>query len=174
MTVTFTDRTTLACDLTVLATGGVPNCEWLESSGLTIENGVRCDARCFAIAGQERIVAAGDVARWDHKDYQEPIRVEHWTNAGEQGAAAATALLDPSSAPPFRPLLSFWTDQYGQRLQSIGAPWLGTAIKFVKGSSHDPKFLALAVRQDQITGAVALNMPAGLIEWRSRIGSRHD
>lgn len=174
MTVFLADNKTLACDLVVLATGGVPNCEWLESSGLTIENGVRCDARCFAIAGQERIVAAGDVARWDHNDFQAPIRVEHWTNAAEQGAAAATALLDPSSAPPFRPLLSFWTDQYGQRLQSIGAPWLGRAITFVKGSSHDPKFVALAILEGQVMGAVSLNMPAGLIEWRSRIGSRHE
>jgi NADPH-dependent 2,4-dienoyl-CoA reductase/sulfur reductase-like enzyme len=171
--VALTNGKSIKSDVLVLATGGSPNTEWLDASTLTLDKGVRCDSRCFAIGGDGRIVAAGDVARWEHPDYDAPIRVEHWTNAGEQGVAAANALLDPDNALPFKPLLSFWTDQYGQRLQAIGAPWLGSEIVFTKGSPGDPKFVAISLRSGRITGAIVMNMPAGLLEWRTRIGANY-
>jgi NADPH-dependent 2,4-dienoyl-CoA reductase/sulfur reductase-like enzyme len=165
---------TIQTEIVVLATGGAPNCEWLMTSSLVIDKGLRCDSRCFALGGHERIVGAGDVARWDHPAYDSAIRVEHWTNAAEQAAAAASALLEPATAQPFRPLLSFWTDQYGQRLQGIGAPWLGTHVVFTKGAAGDPRFVAVALREERVIGAVAMNMPAGLIEWRTRMGETYD
>jgi 3-phenylpropionate/trans-cinnamate dioxygenase ferredoxin reductase component len=164
---------TIQSEIVVLATGGAPNCDWLKASSLVVDKGLRCDSRCFALGGGERVVAAGDVARWNHPAYDTPIRVEHWTNAGEQAAAAAAALLDPSNAQPFCPLLSFWTDQYGQRLQGIGAPWLGTKVVFTKGTAEDSKFVAVALRDERVVGAGAMNMPAGLIDWRARIGETY-
>ena len=48
-------------DVVVVGVGVVPATEWLEGSGLTVDNGVVCDETCLAAPG---IVAAGDVARW--------------------------------------------------------------------------------------------------------------
>ena len=39
------------------------------------------------------VYAAGDVVRWPNELFGEEMRVEHWTNAAEQGAAAARNLL---------------------------------------------------------------------------------
>jgi 3-phenylpropionate/trans-cinnamate dioxygenase ferredoxin reductase component len=119
------------------------------------------------------VLATGDAARWEHPDYDAPIRIEHWTNAGEQAVATASALLDPDNALPLQPLLSFWTDQYGQRLQAIGAPWLGSEIVFTKGAAGDAKFVAVSLSGGRVIGAVAMNMPAGLLECRTRMGAEY-
>lgn len=44
---------------------GYDEAEWLEASGLTVEDGVVCDATLYA-RGAADVVAAGDVVRWPH------------------------------------------------------------------------------------------------------------
>ena len=59
----------------VVGVGVVPNTDWLADSGLTIDNGVVCDATLLAAPG---VVVAGDVARWPNPLYGErPMTVEH-------------------------------------------------------------------------------------------------
>src|SRR5690606_11051772 len=52
------DGSTVDADVVVVGIGVAPNTGWLDGSGLTIDDGVRCDATCLAAPG---IVAAGDV-----------------------------------------------------------------------------------------------------------------
>ena len=81
-----TDGAVLDIDLVVIGIGVTPNTGWLEGSGLTIDNGVLCDATCTAAPG---VVAAGDVARWPNPRFDEVMRVEHWDNAIAMGTHAA-------------------------------------------------------------------------------------
>ena len=74
----------------VVGVGVRPETDWLDGSGLEIGDGVVCDAACRAAPG---IVVAGDVARWHNPLFDESMRVEHWTNAVEQSAAAVDTLL---------------------------------------------------------------------------------
>ena len=75
----------------VVGVGVVPVTDWLEGSGLVLDNGIVCDETLLAAPG---IVAAGDVARWPNPLFDgELMRLEHWTNAAEQGVAAARRLL---------------------------------------------------------------------------------
>ena len=55
------DGTAFDADLVVVGVGVAPETDWLEGSGLTLDDGVVCDATCLAAPG---VVAAGDVARW--------------------------------------------------------------------------------------------------------------
>jgi hypothetical protein len=53
------------------------------------------------------------------------MRVEHWTNAAEQGAVAAKNLLAQSAGEPTTPYESvpfFWSDQFDSRIQFVGRP----------------------------------------------------
>ncbi|MGH9074026.1 MAG: NAD(P)/FAD-dependent oxidoreductase, partial [Acidimicrobiales bacterium] len=112
--------TALPADLVVVAMGVVPETGWLAGSGLAIGDGVLLDESCTAV-GVDRVVAAGDVARWHNPVFGESMRVEHWTNAAEQGEAAASSLLrGREAAEAFRPVPYFWSDQHGSRIQFVG------------------------------------------------------
>ena len=89
------DGSDLEADVVVVGIGVSPSVGWLEDSGLTLEDGVVCSETLFAA---DRVVAAGDVARWTHRGLGDQLRVEHWTNAAEGGAAAARNLLSGSAA----------------------------------------------------------------------------
>jgi NADPH-dependent 2,4-dienoyl-CoA reductase/sulfur reductase-like enzyme len=120
------DGEELACDLLIVAIGVVPATDWLEGSGLLLEDGVVCDATCNALdidgAAVPGVVAAGDVARWHHPVFQRLVRVEHWTNAVEQGRHAAWTLLAPHAPEPYAAIPFFWSKQYGQLIQFVGLP----------------------------------------------------
>jgi NADPH-dependent 2,4-dienoyl-CoA reductase/sulfur reductase-like enzyme len=79
-------------DVVVVGIGVAPATGWLDGAGLRIDDGIVCGADLNV--GHPGVYAAGDVARWHHPLYDEPIRIEHWTNAAEQGAHAAANLLD--------------------------------------------------------------------------------
>ena len=93
----------------VVGVGVRPNTDWLAGSGLEVGDGVVCDETCLAAPG---VVAAGDVARWPNRRFDEVMRVEHWDNAQEQGGhAARTLLADQERAgdtgTPFQRVTSF-------------------------------------------------------------------
>ena len=71
------------------------------------------------------VFAAGDVARWPHAHFDEELRIEHWTNAAEQGAAAAANLLAEAAGgerQPYAAVPFFWSDQGRHRIQMLGRP----------------------------------------------------
>ena len=67
--------------------------------------------------------AAGDVCRWPNRLFGEEMRVEHWTNAAEQGAVAARNLLatvNGAELAMYAPVPFFWSDQGRHRIQFLG------------------------------------------------------
>ena len=93
------DGSRIDADVAIVAVGAEPNTEWLAGSGLALQPGVVCDATLTA-QGFDRIVCAGDAAAWPHPLADgDLIRVEHWTNAAEQGALAARNLLRETARP---------------------------------------------------------------------------
>jgi NADPH-dependent 2,4-dienoyl-CoA reductase/sulfur reductase-like enzyme len=158
------DGTDLDADLVVVGIGVVPSTSWLEDSGLTVDNGVVCSETLFAA---DRVVAAGDVARWTHVGLGEQLRVEHWTNAAEGGAAAARNLLAGSSAAvPYAPVPFFWSDQYTTKIQVIGLPGPDDEVVVVEGSVEEGKLVALYRRGDRLRAALAFSRPRHLMAYR--------
>jgi 3-phenylpropionate/trans-cinnamate dioxygenase ferredoxin reductase component len=163
------DGSLLLADTVVVAVGSVPNTQWLSGSGLTVGNGVECDEFCRAAPG---IVAAGDMASWYHKGLGQRLRVEHRTNAAEQGAAAAQALLDDDAAP-FAPVPYFWTDQYDVKIQMHGWPDDHDEAQVILGTPADGRF-ALAYGQAGHRSAVLTwNMPREAVTLRAELISSH-
>ena len=158
------DGTDLAADVVVVGIGVVPAVDWLDGSGLTLDNGVVCDETLFAA---DRVVAAGDVARWTHPGWARQLRVEHWTNAAEGGAAAARNLLAGSAAAqPYDPVPFFWSDQYQTKIQVIGLPGPDDEVVVVDGSVEEGKFVALYRRGDRLRAALAFSRPRQLMAYR--------
>jgi NADPH-dependent 2,4-dienoyl-CoA reductase/sulfur reductase-like enzyme len=156
----------LPADLVVAGIGAVPATGWLEGSGLTLherDRGVVCDATLAA--GPPGVYAAGDVAHVANPLFDgEPMRLEHWTNAAEQGAAAARHALDPPSARALDAVPYFWSDWYGHRIQFVGTPRADEVA--VQGA------VTLYRRGDRVVGALTVDRPREIMKYRRRIAAR--
>jgi 3-phenylpropionate/trans-cinnamate dioxygenase ferredoxin reductase subunit len=162
-----TDGRVLDVDLVVIGIGVSPNTQWLEGSGLTIEDGVLCNAACRAAPG---IVGAGDVARWPNARFGETMRVEHWDNAVEMGAhAARTLLAGADGGVPFAPVPWFWSDQYDRKVQLAGRASATDEVQVVSGSVEDRRFVAFYGRAGRIVGVLGMNQPAKVMQWRALV-----
>jgi 3-phenylpropionate/trans-cinnamate dioxygenase ferredoxin reductase component len=165
--VRLTDSTILEVDLVVVGIGVTPNTAWLEGSGLTLDDGVLCDATCLAAPG---VVAAGDVARWPNRRFDEVMRVEHWDNAIEMGThAARTLLAGPGGGEPYEPVPWFWSDQYDRKIQLAGRAGPGDVVEVVSGSVAEHRFVAFYGRAGRIVGVLGMSQPAKVMRWRSLV-----
>lgn len=161
------DGSVLEADLVVVGVGVTPSTEWLESSGLELADGVVCDETCATSA--PGVYAAGDVARWFNPLFGTTMRVEHWTNAAEQGTAAARSLLAGARAAPFAPVPFFWSDQYGTKIQFVGRCGPDHHVQVVHGSVEERRFVAVYGFGGRLVGALAFSWPRLLMEYRRLI-----
>lgn len=169
--VTFADGTSVEADVVVVGIGVVPATGWLEGSGLILQDGVVCDAACLALGGENRVVAVGDVARWPHPRYGS-LRIEHWSNAGEQATHAARALLKGGeTAGAFAPVPYFWSDQFGVKLQFVGRCGVEDEFAVVEGSVEDRRFVAAYGRDGVTVAALVVGCPGRLAAWQAVVSA---
>ena len=165
--VRLSDGSIIEADVVVVGIGVIPNTEWLEGSGLTLDNGVVCDATCLAAPG---VTAAGDVARWPNQRFDEVMRVEHWDNAVEQGGHAARRLLQSDDeAEPFTPVPWFWSDQYDRKIQLAGRIRPDDDMSIVTGSVEERRFAALYGRAGKLVGVLGFNRPRHVMQYKTLI-----
>ncbi len=160
------DGSTVDADVVVVGIGVVPVTDWLAGSGLTIDDGVRCDETLLAAPG---IVAAGDVCRWPNVAFGgEVMRLEHWTNAAEQGVAAGARLVtdDPQ---PYGPVPFVWSDQYETKIQVVGHVRGDDDVVIVDGSPDELRFVAAVGRGDRLVGAIGFGRPRVVMQYRRMI-----
>jgi NADPH-dependent 2,4-dienoyl-CoA reductase/sulfur reductase-like enzyme len=157
-----TGESVVAADVVLVGIGVAPATQWLEGSGLTVNDGVVCDAHLQAAPG---VFAAGDVARWEnglYSDLEPTMRVEHWTTAAEQGAhAARNALAHINNTPlvPYSAVPFFWSDQFTSRIQFLGRSTDAEEICVVAGSVDEGKFAAAYMRAGRLVGVLGVSMP---------------
>jgi NADPH-dependent 2,4-dienoyl-CoA reductase/sulfur reductase-like enzyme len=166
------DGSAIEADLVVVGVGVAPVTGWLEGSGLRIDNGVVCDETLLAAPG---VVAAGDITRWPNPLFDgELMRLEHWTNASEQGVAAARRLLhgDGAAPEPFAPVPFVWSDQYDRKIQTAGSFRGDDEMAVVHGSLDERRFVAVFGRAGRLVGALGFSMPAKLMQYRKLIGEQ--
>ena len=91
---------------------------------------------------------------------------------GRAGAWAARTLVHGAEhAGPFATLPSFWSDQHGVRIQSIGLPALGTRASSWRAAPEEGAFVILYGREGRVVGAVSVGMPPRrLAKLRGRDG----
>jgi len=113
-TLVLSDGKRLHSDAALVGLGAIPECAPV--SGLASEGGIATDA--CGRTNIPSVYACGDVASAWRPSLGRRLRIEHWTNATAQGAAAARAILgdeQPHDEAPY-----FWSDQFGLRLQYVG------------------------------------------------------
>jgi NADPH-dependent 2,4-dienoyl-CoA reductase/sulfur reductase-like enzyme len=170
--VRLTDGTAVEADVVVVGIGVAPVTGWLEASGLELRDGVVCDATLAA--GPPGVYAAGDLVRWPNELFGEEMRLEHWTNAAEQGAAAARNLLATAAGAepmPYAPVPFFWSDQYDARIQFLGRASDTDDVEVVHGSVRDGAFVALYGAAGRLHGVLGVSLPRLTMPYRKLLAT---
>lgn len=163
--VVLSDGTELPADIVVVGIGSRPATEWLEGSGVQVDNGVICDEAGRTSA--PNVWALGDVASWrDATGHQG--RVEHWSNVADQARAVVPAMLG-QDVPPVVVVPYFWSDQYDVKIQCMGEPEAGDIVHIVEDDGR--KFLAYYERDGALVGVVGGGMPGKVMKVRAKIAA---
>jgi 3-phenylpropionate/trans-cinnamate dioxygenase ferredoxin reductase subunit len=96
------------------------------------------------------------------------VRGEHWESAVRQAQVAAHAAL--GLAPPRPRIASFWSDQFGSRIQYVGRHNPDDEL-VVDGDSAARDFTAVWERGGRPVAALLVGRPHALAEWRRTLES---
>ena len=151
--VTLGDGTPHAADLVVVGIGVVANDELARAAGIACDDGIFVDA--LGRTTCPGVYAIGDVTRQRHPSSGRFDRIETWSNAQNQGAALARALLDPTPKP-FAEVPWYWSDQFDLRLQVAGIASGDEQI--VRGTvAPGSPFALIQLRQGRAVGVACAN-----------------
>ncbi len=159
------------CDLLVVGVGVEPVVELAEAAGLTVDDGIRTDARLRT--SDDRVYAAGDVANADHPVLGRPVRVEHWDTAQQHGKVAAHNLAggeEEHTALPY-----FFTDQYDLGMEYVGSPGPDAFDRVVvRGDTTALDFTAWWLRGDEVVAGMHVNDWDAIDDVRRLVGQHVD
>jgi len=185
--------TTLPCDVFIEAIGSLCNVEWLEGNDLDISDGVLTDGNLHARKRSgdiwSNVFAVGDVAKFENALFGgETRRIEHWNIPTESGKhvgqliafqcqiedptvdgevrAAAVASRDAVLTASFKPVPSFWSDQFDVHLLAFGLLTLADESRLVQGDiSGDCVFEYY--RAGELVGAAGIGMRSVVQGYRN-------
>ena len=148
-----TNLSVIEGDLVVVGVGASPRDELARDAGLTLENGIVVDE--FLRTSAEDVFAAGDVAATWNPTYQKRIRMEHWSNALNQGQAAARNMLGQGTA--YAKLPYFYSDQYdlGMEYNGYASDWDCVVLR---GDADEREFLAFWLKDGRVLAGMNANV----------------
>jgi hypothetical protein len=75
----------------------------------------------------------------------------------------------PSEGPPFNPVPTFWSDQYGVRMQSFGLPALGLGdVRVLEGDVREEAVVGNH-HEGVLVGVVLLGMGKQMVTYRQKL-----
>ena len=144
---------TIECDFAVVGIGVVPRVGLATAAGIDIDNGILVDAGLQTSA--PNVFAAGDVANASHPFFGQRIRVEHWSNALNQGPAAARAMLGQPVSYDRIPY--FFSDQYDVGMEYSGyAPQWDEVV--LRGDRDTGEFVAFWLQERRVLAGMNVNI----------------
>jgi NADPH-dependent 2,4-dienoyl-CoA reductase/sulfur reductase-like enzyme len=158
--VTLDDGRHIECDHVLVGVGVAPEAGWagVETGGVPVDAGGR--------SVWPDVYAAGDAAAFYDPFLGRHALSGHWESAGRQGAAVAHSIT--GNEPPRPALSSFWSDQYGIRIQYLGHAALADAVE-IDGDTAARDFVALYTRSGEPVAALIVGRPRALGELRERL-----
>jgi NADPH-dependent 2,4-dienoyl-CoA reductase/sulfur reductase-like enzyme len=138
-------------DLAVVGIGVEPITDFLEGSGIELDNGIVVDER-FATNVPE-VYAAGDVARFFDPLFKKHRRIEHWSNANYQGTEVGKVLAGAEGG--YDTVSSFFTEIFGITIKVFGDARRDAEV-VVHGSLRDNDMYALYAENDEVIGALSV------------------
>jgi 3-phenylpropionate/trans-cinnamate dioxygenase ferredoxin reductase subunit len=151
----------IEADAVVTGVGVRPSTEWLEGSGLTLDDGVVVD-ECLR-TGRPGVLAVGDCAAWWSPRFGRRLRVEHWDTALNAPDVVADNLLGADRAYDAVPY--FWSEQFGRMVQYAGHhPVADTMIE--RGDPDTGGWAVCWLSGSRLVAIVTVDRPRDLVQAR--------
>jgi NTE family protein len=145
----------LPCDLALVATGVAPEVEFLQGSGIEVDDGIVVDRHLQT--NLPDIFAAGDVANFFDPVFNVRRRIEHWDNAIKQGRLAAKNMLGQRA--PYDEVSYFFCDVFDITFDFFGCPEIADK-KIARGSLNDRSFALFYLKKEVPRALFSLGRPA--------------
>lgn len=142
-------------DVVVVGIGAVPNVGLAQAANLAIDNGIVVNAGFRT--SDPHVYAVGDVASVFHPVLGQYLRIEHWANALNAGAAAGRALAGDTVR--YDEIPYFYTDQFDLGMEYSGyGPLTPGADVVIRGNLAAREFLAFWVRDARVVAGMNVNV----------------
>jgi 3-phenylpropionate/trans-cinnamate dioxygenase ferredoxin reductase component len=151
--VRLSDGAVVDAETVVVGVGVTPNVELARDAGLDVASGVLVDATLTA--SHPDVLAAGDIAEAHHPVIDQPVRVEHWANALNQGLTAGGNAAGAGRAYDRIPY--FFSDQYEMGMEYSGWPLPWDQVVF-RGDRSSGAFVAFYLDHGVVTGGANVNV----------------
>ncbi|WP_267898877.1 NAD(P)/FAD-dependent oxidoreductase [Saccharopolyspora rhizosphaerae] len=153
--VRLTDGLEIETQAVLVAVGVDPAVELAADAKLRVGNGILVDTTLRT--GDPNIVAAGDVANAFHPLLGKQIRVEHWANALNQPAVAASSMLGGDRT--YSELPYFFTDQYDLGMEYLGHVDPGEYDEVLfRGDVEAREFIAFWLSEGRVLAGMNVNI----------------
>lgn len=134
----------LKADIVLTGIGVVPATDILKGIDRQEDGGVVTDSYLSVAPG---LYAAGDIAAVPNTLGGNPLRIEHWRYAQQQGRMAAHNMAGKKMT--FNGVPFFWTAHFGVSLRYLGHAQKWDDI-IIDGDIHEKKFIAFYIKDDRI------------------------
>jgi 3-phenylpropionate/trans-cinnamate dioxygenase ferredoxin reductase subunit len=149
--ITLVDNVRLKADLIVVGIGVTPRVELAQQAGLKVDDGVVVNE--YLRTSDPAVYAAGDIAHYHDRRYDQRLRLEHWDNAIAMGKIAGSNMAGANQ--PFDHVPYLYSDLFDLDLQAYGDLYHWDAV-IVRGSlGHDLTYFYL--RQHRLVAGLAIN-----------------
>lgn len=139
-------------DLAVVGVGVAPLTDFLEGSGIEVDDGVVVNERFETNVPD--VYAAGDVARFYDPLFEKHRRIEHWSNANYQGTEVGKVLAGADGG--YDRVSEFFTEVFGITIKVFGDAARDAQV-VVRGSLRDNDLHALyADENEEVVGALSV------------------
>lgn len=139
-------------DLAVVGVGVAPLTDFLEGSGIEVDDGVVVNERFETNVPD--VYAAGDVARFYDPLFEKHRRIEHWSNANYQGTEVGKVLAGADGG--YDRVSEFFTEIFGITIKVFGDAARDAQV-VVRGSLRDNDLHALyADENEEVVGALSV------------------
>jgi len=179
--VVLNDGTVIDCDVLIEAVGSLPNVEWLSNNNIDRNDGVLVDSAMRVMKKDgtafKNIFAIGDVARFANPIFDlVPRKVEHWnipTETAKRAGSVIASMLNGAEDYPaildedFKPVPSFWSDQYDIHLLAFGLLSLADKVTLVAGDVQGDCVFEYH-RGDQLVGVCGIGMRSVVQSYRAK------
>ncbi len=155
-------------DLVVVGVGVTPVTEFLEGSGIELDNGVVVNERFETNVPD--VYAAGDVANFFDPLFQRRRRIEHWSNANYQGTEVGKILAGAEGG--YDTVSNFFTEVFGITIKIFGDARRDAQV-VVQGSLGESMYALYGDKNEEIVGALSVGQPEEVEELlKERIRTR--